>query len=175
MVIGLSITSFQIFLSTRHLEPIDNVAPWAKNTPLWPQILTLVIACISFVAALIVILGYIFRGHRGAENVSYFMTIATIIGFIAWVVIWAAAGASLQKVRDNSRGSDMWGWACGKTTKHHELFKNKINYDLVCIMQDWNFICTLIHVGTVVMSAAVWAFALWRIGVRSKISKRAGG
>ncbi|KAF8540696.1 hypothetical protein BDD12DRAFT_832417 [Trichophaea hybrida] len=174
VVIGLSITSFQIFLSTRHLAPIDGFVPWARNTPLWPQILTLIIAIISFIAALVVILGYLFRGHRTAENLSRYTTITTILGFVAWIVIWAAAGASLQKVRDSSRGQDIWGWACAKQTKHHELFNDRIGYDLVCIMQDWNFICAIIHVGTVVFSAAVWAFALWRINVRVRISKGAG-
>ena len=78
----------------------------------------------------------------------------------------------MQTVRTSQNGKDMWGWACNKSTGvavRRLTYANEIDYDLVCTMQDWNFICTMIHVATVVVSAAVWIVAAWRLRVRSKI------
>ncbi|KAI5859048.1 hypothetical protein BZA05DRAFT_383204 [Tricharina praecox] len=172
VVIGLSIATFKIFLATKDLPARNTFLPWARPTVLWPQILTLTIACISFLACIYVIWGYIRNGHRGGEAASPLATTATVIGFIAWIVIWAAAGTSMQTVRASQEGKDMWGWACNKDAgPRRQAFANKIDYDLVCTMQDWNFICTMIHVATVVLSAAVWVAAVWRLRVQSRIHK----
>lgn len=171
VVIGLSGTSFHIFLATRNLPPIGDVQPWALRTVMWPQVMTLVIACLSFAAAVAVMAGYLRGGHRRAESLSRWATATTVIGFVGWIVLWAAAGASLQRARDQSRGRDIWDWACGKETLHHQLFIDRINYDLVCKAQDWNFICAWIHVATIAVSALAWAAAAWRFGVRAELSK----
>ena len=160
-----------MFLATRSLPPIDGVQPWARRTVLWPQVMTLVIACLSFAAAAAVMAGYVCGGHRRAESLSRWATATTAIGFIGWIAVWAAAGASLQRARDLSTGRDIWAWACGKETLHHELFQGRIDYDLVCIAQDWNFICSWIQVVTITFSALAWAVAAWRVHARSKLPK----
>ena len=171
VVIGLSALSFHIFLATRDLPPTNGAQPWASRTVMWPQVMTLVIACLSFAAALAVMAGYLRGGHRRAESLSRWATLMTVIGFVGWIVLWAAAGASLQRARDQSRGRDIWAWACDKEAAHHQLFSDRINYDLVCKAQDWNFVCAWIHVATIAVGALAWAAAAWRLGVRAALAK----
>ncbi|KAA8910266.1 hypothetical protein FN846DRAFT_554086 [Sphaerosporella brunnea] len=168
VVIALSIVTFQIFLTTRDLDPIDGFFPWARPTLLWPQILTLVIAALSFLASLWVMLGYLRHGHHGAEKASMVTMYTTGFALLGWIVIWATAAASMQHVRSIAGGKDLWGWACNKDTRRREVWEHMINYNLVCRSQDWNFVCAIIEVVTILFSAAVWVVTLWRLGVRRR-------
>ena len=163
MVIGLSVTAFTIFVSTKDLEPIDGLNPWARPTKLWPQILTLVVACLSFLASAIVILSYL-RGHKNAERRAYLTTIATVLGMIVWLALWIAAGASLRRVKVTANRGDLWGWACAKNNVRYFSFRNHVNYDLMCKIQAWNFVCSMINIGAWVASASVMAFSAYRLG-----------
>jgi len=175
VVIGLSIATFKIFLATKDLPAVGDLVPWARPTVVWPLSLTLAVACVSFLACLYVLWGYVRGGHRGGEKASPLATAATVLGFVAWIVIWAAAGTAMNTVRATADGKDVWGWACNKDAAIRRLtYANRIDYDIVCTMQDWNFICTMIHVATVVFAAAVWAAGLWRLRVQAKLHKGEG-
>lgn len=168
-MIGLSITAFVLFTTTKDLEPIAGFNPWAEPTTLWPQILILIVACISFIASAIVIVGYLRHGHRGAESISYVTTIAMVFGWAVWLAIWIAAGASLQRVRATGNRRDLWGWACAKHTPRYQVFHSKVDYDLMCRIQEWNFICSMINIGAWVASVSVMLFTAYRLWVRNKM------
>lgn len=165
MVIGLSTTAFVIFLTTKDLEQIDNLRPWAQPTVLWPQILTLVVACISWIASAIIIISYLRVGHRGAERNSYLGTVAMLFGMATWLALWIASGASLRHVKVTANRGDLWGWACARNNKRYYVYRDRIDYDLMCKIQAWNFICSMINIGAWVMSATVIAFSAYRLGV----------
>ncbi|KAI5779146.1 hypothetical protein EDC01DRAFT_672272 [Geopyxis carbonaria] len=158
IVIGLSATSFHIFLTTRHLPARSGAPAWARPTHLWPQILLLVLAVISFAVSSLVLASYV-RGHRRAERMSWLATAVSAASFVGAIVVWAAAGAGLQTWRRGQGGRDMWGWACDGGSKHARLFAGDVDYALVCRAQDWNFVCAMIHVAAESMAAAVWGAA----------------
>lgn len=56
------------------------------------------------------------------------------------MAVWIAAGASLHRVKGTGNQRDFWGWACAKETHkqmaRYERFKNKVDFDLICTMQN---------------------------------------
>lgn len=48
--------------------------------------------------------------------------------------MWAVGAALLNESKKNGDGQDMWGWSC-KEGKRKELFKEEIDYALVCRLQ----------------------------------------
>lgn len=131
IVLAMIATTFHIFNATRQLAPRNNLPPWAKNTQTWPQIVLLVVACISLALCLVVFWNYFRGGHKRAEKVAVYYTLFAVAFFIFSVVMWGIAAGILQGSKSNSNNKDIWGWSC-VDNKRKQLFQEEVDYELIC-------------------------------------------
>jgi len=162
VVLALVASTFAIFYSTKNLATRNNFRPWAMETPQWPQICILVIACISLILSFTIMYGYWRGGHSRAERMALRATIFAGGVFIFTIIIWSIGIGIMQGSRGNNQDQDIWGWAC-KDNQRKALFKDTINYDLVCKQQDWVVVCAIIEISVETLAIAVYLFAFYRL------------
>ncbi|KAG0636962.1 hypothetical protein HOY80DRAFT_1010957 [Tuber brumale] len=170
VVLALIASTFAIFNATKALPPRNNLPPWAVNTPQWPQITVLCIACVSLVISLYIMYSYWRGGHNRAEKAAVYWTVFAVGTFIFTIVIWAIAAGIMQGSRNSSEGKDLWGWAC-KDNNRRKLFEEEVNYRLVCRQQDWVLVCAIIEISVECISIAVYAFAFYRLTSKRRLRK----
>lgn len=127
-------SSFAIFNATKSLPAQNGLPAWASNTNSWPQKLVLAASCVSLAICVFVFVGYCRGGHRRAEKVGVYYTLFAVGWFILSMIMWALAAGILQNSRNNSNNQDVWGWSCVQNHRE-ELFKDKVDYALVCRLQ----------------------------------------
>ncbi|KAI5783542.1 hypothetical protein EDC01DRAFT_210344 [Geopyxis carbonaria] len=162
VVLALVASTFAIFYSTRHMATRNNLPPWAVKTPQWPQIVILVIACISLILSLGIMYSYWKGGHNRAERAALHATIFAGAVFIFTIAIWSMGIGIMQGSRADNNGQDIWGWACKDNTRRH-LFQDAVNYALVCRQQDWVVVCAIIEISVEALTIAVYLFAFYRL------------
>lgn len=166
VVLALVISTFAIFYATRHLASRDiagaEFRPWAVDTPQWPQIVTLVVACISMILSFSIMYSYWRGGHHMAERQALRVTVIAGALFLGTVIMWAAIIGIMQTARSNSDGKDIWGWACNDN-KRRALFSDSVDYVLVCRQQDWVVVCAIIEISVEFLAILVYLFAFYRI------------
>lgn len=162
--------TFTIFNATKALPPRNNLPAWAANQKTWPQILLLVIACISLVACIAIFYAYWKGGHRRAEKAAVYYTAFSVIFFTFSIIMWSVGAAVLQTQRNNSDNKDIWGWACvGNQRK--SLFENDVAYDLVCRLQNWSLVCAIIEIVVELIAIGVYAFVFYRFYSKRQLRK----
>jgi len=134
IVLSMLAATFTIINATKYLPPRNGSTAWSKSGPVWPQIVLLVIACVSLVASIAVFYAYFRGGHRRAEKVAVYYTTFAVAFFVFSIIMWVVGAVILQTSRNNSSGQDVWGWAC-KDNKRRQLFQDDVEYALVCRMQ----------------------------------------
>lgn len=134
IVLSMISATFTIFNSTKNLSSRNNATPWAQNQQKWPQITLLCIAAVSLAMSIGILYAYWRGGHRRAEKAAVYYTVFAIGFFIFSIVIWSIGAAILSQSHNNGHDKDMWGWAC-KEGKRKELFKDEVDYGVVCRMQ----------------------------------------
>lgn len=134
IVLSMLATVFAIFNATKTLAPRNNLPAWAKNQQTWPQIMLLVIACISLFMSIAVMVAYSRGGHRRAEKVAAYYTVFAVGFFIFSIVMWAVGAAVFNQSKSHGNGKDMWGWSCVDNKRRH-LFEDDVSYALVCRLQ----------------------------------------
>ncbi|KAG9740099.1 hypothetical protein KCU73_g9306, partial [Aureobasidium melanogenum] len=170
IVLSMLGTTFAIFNATKQLSPRSNLPPWAMGTNPWPQILLLVIACISMVFCIAIFWGYWRGGHKRAEKVQTYYTVFAV-GFFAFsVVMWGIGAGVLNTARTNSNGQDIWGWSC-KENKRKELFSDVVNYALVCRLQNWSLVCAVIEIVVELCAIGCYSIVFYRIWSKRKLRK----
>jgi archaellum biogenesis protein FlaJ (TadC family) len=142
IVLAMLSTALTIFHATKSLPKRNGLPPWAENTKTWPQILLLVIACISLVMSVVVMIAYCRGGHNRAEKVAAYYTIFAVGFFIFSIIMWAVGAAVFNQSKAQNHNKDMWGWSCVDNQRRH-LFEDDISYALVCRLQvcPQNFTC----------------------------------
>ncbi|PGH00843.1 hypothetical protein AJ79_08095 [Helicocarpus griseus UAMH5409] len=170
IILALVGASFMIFNSTKHLAQRNTFSPWAPNTPLWPQIVILVFASISVLLALGVFWAYFRHGHKRAEKVAVYYTVFSVILFVFTLIMWLVGSVVLQNSKQSLDNKDMWGWACAQGTRR-ELYKDEVNYELVCRMQDWALVCCVIEVVIEVLIIGIYAVVFYRFYSKRKLRK----
>ncbi|KAJ2968127.1 hypothetical protein NUW58_g10290 [Xylaria curta] len=161
IIISLLAVSFNIFRTTNHLAAQSGLPAWAENTKLWPQVLVLSVSGVNLILCILIFFGYLRGGHHRAEKVGVYYTLFAVGWFIASSILWAAAAGILQFSRDNSNNKDMWGWAC-VDNKRAELFSEKVDYALVCRLQNWSLICALIEIVLDVFTITLYSIVFFR-------------
>ncbi|KAI5195208.1 hypothetical protein AUEXF2481DRAFT_34100 [Aureobasidium subglaciale EXF-2481] len=170
IVLSMIGTTFAIFNATKHLSARSNLPPWAIGTSPWPQILLLVIACISMVFCIAIFWSYCRGGHKRAEKVQTYYTVFAV-GFFAFsIVMWGIGAGVLNTTRTNSNGQDLWGWSC-KENKRKELFAAEVDYALVCRLQNWSLVCAVIEIVVELCAIGVYSFVFYRIWSKRKLRK----
>ncbi|KAI0864162.1 hypothetical protein F4860DRAFT_432094 [Xylaria cubensis] len=170
IIISLLAVSFNIFRTTNHLAAQSGLPAWAENTKLWPQVLVLSVSGVNLFLCILIFFGYLRGGHHRAEKVGVYYTLFAVGWFIASSVLWAAAAGILQFSRDNSNNKDMWGWAC-VDNKRSEVFSQKVDYALVCRLQNWSLICALIEIVLDVFTITLYSIVFYRYITKRKLTK----
>ncbi|KAK2807488.1 hypothetical protein FQN49_008781, partial [Arthroderma sp. PD_2] len=170
IVIALLAQSFLIFRATRNLSTRNGLSPWAPNTNPWPQILILVLTSINMILALGVIWNNCRGKERRAEKVGVYYTLFAGGFFVVTVIMWVIAAAILQNSKDSGEGKDLWGWAC-KDNLRATLFKEVVDYALVCRMQDWTLVCIIIEIVVDTITIAIYAVIFYRFYSKRKLRK----
>jgi hypothetical protein len=170
IVLALIATTFTIFNATKHLPPRNGLPAWSANSKPWPQILLLVIACVSLVFAVGIFYAYARGGHKRAEKAAVYYTIFAVFFFAFSIIMWAVGAAVLNSSRNNGNGQDVWGWSC-KDNKRRELFKDDVGYALVCRLQEWSLVCCIIEIVVETITIAIYAIVFYRFWSKRKLRK----
>lgn len=170
IVLALVATTFTIFNATKTLPARNGLPAWSSSSKPWPQILLLVIACISLVFALGIFYAYWRGGHKRAEKAAVYYTVFAVFFFAFSIIMWAVGAAVLNSSRNNGNGQDIWGWSC-KDNKRRELFKDDVGYALVCRLQDWALVCCIIEIVVETITIAIYAIVFYRFYSKRRLRK----
>lgn len=172
IILSMLSTSFSIFNSTKSLAAASKFTPWAPNTEstAWPQKLTLSMSCVSLFACVMVFVGYCRGGHRRASKVSTYYTMFAIGWFILSMLLWVGTAVVFQHSKSNSSGKDMWGWAC-TNNQRSDIYQDKVDYALVCRLQNWTLICIIIEVVVEVISIGLYSIVFYRYYSKRRLMK----
>ncbi|KAI0012101.1 hypothetical protein F4779DRAFT_101509 [Xylariaceae sp. FL0662B] len=170
IILSMLSSSFAIFHATKGLPPQNGLPPWASGTQTWPQILVLTVACVSLAICIFVFVGYCRGGHARAEKVGVYYTLFAVGWFIVSLIIWAISAGVLQFTRNNSGNQDMWGWSCVQNHRS-DLFSEKIDYALVCRLQNWSLICIIIEIVIDVITIALYSVVFYRYYTKRRLAK----
>ncbi|KAF2757034.1 hypothetical protein EJ05DRAFT_52510 [Pseudovirgaria hyperparasitica] len=170
IVLAMLATVFSIFNATRNLPARSSLPPWAAKTQTWPQILLLVIACVSLFMSVVILTAYFRGGHKRAEKVAVYYTTFAVIFFIFSIVMWAVGAGVLNQSKANGNGQDLWGWSC-KDNKRRKLFEDDVSYALVCRLQDWSLVCCIIEVVVEVFCIVIYGIVFYRYWSKRKLRK----
>ncbi|KAH0601057.1 hypothetical protein MHUMG1_02058 [Metarhizium humberi] len=172
IILSMLSASFAIFNSTKSLAAASKFTPWAPNTQqtAWPQKLTLAMACVSLFACILVFFAYCRGGHRRATKVNTYYTMFAIGWFILSMLLWVVTAVIFQHSKNNSNNKDMWGWAC-TNNQRAEIYHEKVDYALVCRLQNWTLICIIIEVVVEVISIALYSIVFYRFYSKRRLMK----
>ncbi|KHN96289.1 uncharacterized protein MAM_05875 [Metarhizium album ARSEF 1941] len=172
IILSMLSASFAIFNSTKSLAAASKFTPWAPNTQqtAWPQKLTLAMACVSLFACILVFVAYCRGGHKRATKVNTYYTMFAIGWFILSMLLWIITAVIFQHSKNNSNNKDMWGWACANNQRA-EIYHEKVDYALVCRLQNWTLICIIIEVVVEVISIALYSIVFYRFYSKRRLMK----
>ncbi|KAI1083146.1 hypothetical protein F5B20DRAFT_596307 [Whalleya microplaca] len=170
IVLSMLSSSFAIFHATKSLPAQNGLPAWASGTQTWPQIVVLSVACVSLSICVLIFVGYCRGGHARAEKVGVYYTLFAVGWFIVSLILWAIAAGVLQFTRNNSGNQDMWGWACVQNHRS-DLFSQKVDYALVCRLQNWSLICIIIEIVIDVITIALYSVVFYRYYTKRRLAK----
>ncbi|KJZ73607.1 hypothetical protein HIM_06940 [Hirsutella minnesotensis 3608] len=172
IILSMLSASFSIFNATKSLPSQSNMPSWAPNTAstAWPQKLALAMACFSLFVCIIVFAAYCRGGHKRAEKVNTYYQMFAVGWFITSLLLWVITAALFQHAKDHSNNKDMWGWACVDNNRS-DVFAQKVDYQLVCRLQNWSLVCIIIEVVVEVISIALYSFVFWRYYTKRRLFK----
>ncbi|KAK6864440.1 hypothetical protein PG995_000968 [Apiospora arundinis] len=170
IILSMLTSSFAIFNATKALPAQNGLPPWAENTNSWPQKVVLAAACLNLSICVLIFVGYCRGGHHRAEKVGVYYTLFAVGWFIFNMIIWAIAAGVLQFTRNNSGNKDMWGWACVENHRS-EVFSDKVDYALVCRLQNWTLICIIIEIVIEVISISLYSIIFYRYYTKRRLAK----
>lgn len=163
-------TTFSIFNATKSLPPRNNLPAWATTTKTWPQIVVLVVSCISLTFAVVVMAAYWKGGHRRASKTAVYYTMFAIAYFIFSTVMWLIAAGILHLSKARGNGQDVWGWSC-KDNRRRQLFSNDVHYALVCRLQNWSLLCCIIEVVVEIITISIYGVIFYRFYSKNQLRK----
>ncbi|KAK4560941.1 hypothetical protein LTR86_004896 [Recurvomyces mirabilis] len=170
IVLAMLSTTFTIFNATKHIPPRNSLPPWAQNQKTWPQIVLLVIACVSLAFSLIIFYAYSKGGHKRAEKAAIYYTAFAVAFFVFSIVMWGIGAGVLQGSKNNGNNKDMWGWSC-VNNQRHQLFQNDVGYDLICRLQNWSLVCCIIEIVVETITIAVYGVVFYRFYSKRQLRK----
>lgn len=86
------------------------------------------------------------------------------------MILWAVTAALFQNSRNNSGNQDMWGWSCVQNTRS-TVYSEKIDYQLVCRLQNWTLICIIIEVVIEVICIILYSVVFYRYYTKRRLAK----
>ncbi|RCI15382.1 hypothetical protein L249_6984 [Ophiocordyceps polyrhachis-furcata BCC 54312] len=172
IILSMLSASFSIFNATKSLPNQSNMPAWAPNTSAkaWPQKLALAMACLSLFVCIVVFAAYCRGGHKRAEKVNTYYQTFAVGWFITSLLLWVITAALFQHARDHGNNKDMWGWACVDNTRS-DVFSQKVDYQLVCRLQNWSLVCIVIEIVIEVISIALYSIVFYRYYTKRRLFK----
>ncbi|KAI1382284.1 hypothetical protein F4677DRAFT_440084 [Hypoxylon crocopeplum] len=170
IILAMLSSSFAIFHATKALPAQNGLPAWSTGTNTWPQILVLSVSCVNLLICILIFVGYCRGGHHRAEKVGVYYTLFAVGWFIVSVILWAAAAGVLQFTRNNSGNQDMWGWSCVQNHRS-DLFSQKVDYELICRLQNWALICIIIEIVIDVITITLYSVVFYRYYTKRRLAK----
>lgn len=170
IILAMMSSSFAIFNATKALPAQSKMPSWAQGTDTWPQKLVLSMSCVSLFSCFVVFIAYCRGGHKRAEKVGTYYTMFAIAWFIFSMIMWVITAGVFQNSKNNSQNKDMWGWSCVDNTRA-DVFSQKVDYALVCRLQNWSLICIIIEVVVEVICIALYSIVFYRYYSKRKLHK----
>jgi hypothetical protein len=170
IVLSMLSTTFSIFNATKAIPPRNNLPAWASGSSPTPQIVLLVISCVSLAFSVFIFWAYWKGGHKRAEKTAVYYTIFAVGFFMFSNVMWAVGAGILHGAKTNGNGQDLWGWSC-KDNKRRQLFQQQVHYALICRLQSWSLICCVIEVVVETITIAIYAIVFYRFYSKNRLRK----
>lgn len=170
IIISMMSSTFAVFNATRSLPTQSGMPSWNTNTNSWPQKLVLAMACVSLAACILVFAAYFRGGHKRAEKVSTYYTLFAIGWFMLSLTLWVVTAILFQHSKNNSSNKDMWGWACVQNTRS-DVFGDKVDYALLCRLQNWALICIIIEVVIETLCIILYSIVFYRYYTKRRLFK----
>lgn len=170
IVLSMLSTTFSIINATKHIPPRNNLPVWATGNNPWPQIVVLVISCISLAFSVVIMWAYYRGGHKRAAKTAVYYTIFAVGFFMFSTVMWLVGAGILHGSKANGNGTDVWGWAC-KDNERRQLFQNEVHYALICRLQNWSLLCCIIEVVVEVITISIYAVIFYRFYSKNRLRK----
>ena len=86
------------------------------------------------------------------------------------MLLWVITAVVVQHARDSGNNKDMWGWACVDNTRS-DVFAEKVDYQLVCRLQNWTLICIIIEIVVEVISITLYSIVFYRYYTKRRLFK----
>lgn len=86
------------------------------------------------------------------------------------MLLWVITAVIFQHSKNSSDNKDMWGWAC-TNNQRAEIYSDKIDYVLVCRLQNWTLICIIIEIVVEVISISLYSIVFYRFYSKRRLMK----
>lgn len=86
------------------------------------------------------------------------------------MVLWAITAALFQHSKSSSNNQDMWGWSCVENHRA-DVYADKVDYQLVCRLQNWTLICIIIEVVVEVICITLYSVVFYRYYTKRRLHK----
>lgn len=131
-MVGTLAFSLAKYFLTKNKVIAGNVHPLATPTKLWPTIMLLAIATVTFLMNFITICAYL-CGVGAANKTNSVFSIVGYIMLAAHVVVWAVSAGAFKMA---SNGHDLWGWSCSTNADAiQEEVKAFMDFGKLCTIQ----------------------------------------
>lgn len=86
------------------------------------------------------------------------------------MLLWVVTAAVFQHSKNTSSNQDMWGWSCVNNHRS-EVYSDKVDYQLVCRLQNWALICIIIEVVVEVICISLYSVVFYRYYTKRRLHK----
>jgi len=167
-MVGSMAYSLERYLNTRNIHVTGVASIWANPTTLWPTIMLLVIAFITFFINISVVMSYwcSIRAANSVDNVGG----KFIYGMMAaQIIVWAVT-TGLYKYANN--GNDLWGWSCGTPSDNIQpLVQSFLDFGQLCMVQTGSFGTTIVETVMYVLTFLTYLYVARRAMHKKKMTK----
>jgi len=167
VVISLLSANFAIFIRTQDNLINDNgaVQPAWGDTKSWPAILLLTVASVSSLISIFVLLSYL-KSVKWANRLAGVHATIMITASVVSLGIWAISAGLFHKQATGFNVPSIWSWSCN----HKGSSNTSINFNQICLTQNWSFICAIIEVMLEILTLG--SFLLIFVRMKSKKEMR---
>ncbi|KAG9230224.1 hypothetical protein BJ875DRAFT_162689 [Amylocarpus encephaloides] len=142
---------------------------WGSNTILWPSIMLLAIAVVTFSLNLATLISYCRSGVKAANKVS---NVASYIGYAflgIHFLVWAGVASAYRAARSPQ---DLWGYSCSaRADAIQEQVKSFLDFGKLCTMQQGSWFISIVEAIVYFLTFVVTIFMLRRASHKKKIGK----
>jgi len=168
-IIGtMSYSLAKYFLTRNHLLPNSQQRPFPASTTLWPSIMLLAIAVVTFVMNFLTLIAYLCgvgAANKANSLTSYIGYVAVLIHFIVWAV-------SVGLFRMAKTGHDLWGYTCGSQSDAiQQQVQSYLNFGQLCTAQTGAWYSTILEAANYLITFATTILIFRRAQHKRKLAQ----